>query len=63
VSDDRALVWPFGKHKGTRVEDVPTDYLEWALRETDIADRYPDVAEEADAQIRMRAGEGRAVKR
>ena len=24
---------PFGKHKGMKMEDVPTDYLKWALRE------------------------------
>ena len=26
-------VMPFGKHKGMKMEDVPTDYLKWALRE------------------------------
>ncbi len=24
---------PFGKHKGAKMEDVPLDYLKWALRE------------------------------
>lgn len=26
-------VMPFGKHKGLKMEDVPTDYLKWMLRE------------------------------
>lgn len=26
-------VMPFGKHKGAKMEDVPLDYLKWALRE------------------------------
>jgi hypothetical protein len=30
---------PFGKHKGERVEDTPTDYLEWAL--ANVADLDP----------------------
>lgn len=47
---------PWGKHKGEELEDVPTDYLEWILRE---ARRIPDdLAEEMENQIRMRAGEG-----
>lgn len=26
-------VMPFGKHKGLKMEDVPNDYIRWALRE------------------------------
>lgn len=26
-------IMPFGKHKGMKMEDVPLDYLKWALRE------------------------------
>lgn len=47
---------PFGKHKGEELEDVPTEYLEWALR--DGVFRSEALAEEAEAQIRMRGGEG-----
>jgi uncharacterized protein (DUF3820 family) len=46
---------PFGKYKGVALEDMPTDYLEWCLREMNLR---PDLAEEMEAQIRMRAGEG-----
>lgn len=31
-------VMPFGKHKGMKMEDVPTDYLKWALREMNNLD-------------------------
>jgi hypothetical protein len=27
---------PFGKHAGKPLPDVPTDYLEWALKETKL---------------------------
>ena len=47
---------PWGKFKGEELEDIPTDYLEWILRE---AKHIPDaLAEEIDNQIRMRAGQG-----
>jgi uncharacterized protein (DUF3820 family) len=48
---------PWGKHKGEELEDVPTDYLEWCLRQ-DVYTLVDDLAEEMDNQIRMRAGEG-----
>ena len=38
-----ALVMPFGKHKGERVDDLASDepgYLRWALEEVDM-DRWP----------------------
>lgn len=31
---------PFGKHKGTEVEDVPPDYLRWCV---DNVPMYPDL--------------------
>ena len=39
--DARAM--PFGKHKGSRVDDLATDepdYLRWVLEEVDM-DRWP----------------------
>jgi len=24
------LVWPFGKFKGIKIEDIPSSYLKWA---------------------------------
>lgn len=32
----RWLVMPFGKYKGKRFRDIPTGYLRWALRETNM---------------------------
>lgn len=27
---------PFGKHKGTELEDIPLDYLEWLVDNVDL---------------------------
>jgi uncharacterized protein (DUF3820 family) len=48
---------PFGKHKGERIEDLPTDYLEWCVKNMDEK-RNASLLEEMDAQLRMRNGEG-----
>ena len=29
-------VMPFGKHKGTRLKDVPADYKQWLLKQPDV---------------------------
>jgi hypothetical protein len=28
--------WPWGKHKGKAIEDIPTDYLVWVVYDSDI---------------------------
>jgi len=28
--------WPFGKHKGKRIKEVPRGYLQWALTNCDL---------------------------
>lgn len=49
---------PFGVHKGKQLEDIPTDYIEYILREFDLK----DVLEmELENQLKLRRGEG--VKR
>lgn len=48
---------PFGKHKGTALEDLPSDYLQWCLENLDDQ-RNASLLEEMDNQLRMRAGEG-----
>ena len=47
--------WPFGKHKGEDICDLPTDYIEWALGNMDL-----DLAltRELENQLKMRSGEG-----
>jgi hypothetical protein len=29
------ITMPFGKHKGTKLAEVPKDYLEWLIKNTD----------------------------
>ena len=29
-------VWSFGKHKGTRIDETPRDYIQWMLRQPDV---------------------------
>jgi uncharacterized protein (DUF3820 family) len=46
--------WPFGKHQGTLVENLPTAYIEWALENME----NPPFAEELQNQLDLRAGRG-----
>lgn len=50
---------PFGKYAGEPIEDVPTEYLEWACETWNFAtsDRKALLAE-MEAQIALRSGEG-----
>lgn len=32
-------VWAFGKHKGTRIDETPRDYIQWMMRQSDV-DKY-----------------------
>lgn len=35
--------WPFGKHKGKALKDVPKDYLEWAIMNlSSLNEEHPD---------------------
>lgn len=56
---DGTYKMPFGKHKGEKVEDVPTDYLEW-LEETLEPGKYNNDAflVEIRKQLAVRQGEG-----
>ena len=31
MPDSGDKIFPFGKHKGARLRDIPTGYLDWAL--------------------------------
>ena len=46
---------PWGKHKGEKVEDLPTDYLEWCLSNIEGNDA---LLREMQNQLDMRAGGG-----
>jgi uncharacterized protein (DUF3820 family) len=46
---------PFGKWKGEKLEDIPPDYLEWALENCDLR---PALQAEMEAQLALKRGEG-----
>lgn len=41
ISDDTPM--PFGKHKGTKLKDVPAHYLLWAYDEDWFEKQYPKI--------------------
>jgi hypothetical protein len=47
---------PFGKHKGTKMKDVPHSYWQWAMKNTDWFDETsetfdPDLAASIEAAL------------
>lgn len=36
---------PFGKHEGTKLQDLPANYVEWLLEQEWFQDEYPDYYE------------------
>ena len=48
----------FGVHKGEMIEDLPSDYIAWALANLAWLKGMPAVREEMMAQMEMRAGRG-----
>ena len=46
---------PWGMHKGEKIEDIPTDYIEWALENCDLR---PTLQHEMEAQLALKRGEG-----
>lgn len=50
------LVMPFGKHKGEKIEDLPTDYIEWCLE--NVERLSPSIQKEMENQLAGRRGEG-----
>jgi exodeoxyribonuclease X len=47
-------VIPFGKHRGAKWEEVPLDYLQWLVRQTDMD---PDALWRAHEELKRRAAE------
>jgi hypothetical protein len=45
---------PFGKHRGTPLEKVPTPYLRWVLSTVDL-DRYPGLRPAIEARLALGA--------
>ena len=45
MTDDTPM--PFGKFAGTRMGDIPSDYLAWLQRQPDVPSRHPHLYEYA----------------
>lgn len=48
------MLFPWGKHKGTPVKDVPRDYLDWAVRSADKMS--PELRDECERVLGLPAG-------
>ena len=53
VDLDRAWEFPFGKHKGVALADVPTDYLQWLANQPPKEGQYAE--QDAAQRSRFRA--------
>lgn len=51
---------PWGKHMGEEIGDLPTDYLEWVLGNTNIAPLY---IEEMETELELRSDRGARIKK
>ena len=51
-------VMPFGKHKGTLLSEVPTDYLWWVIEGAVAVDRFPGLAEAVEDELERRGEDG-----
>ena len=49
------MLMPFGKYKGEPLDEIPSDYLEWALENCDLR---PALQAEMEAQLALKRGEG-----
>ena len=54
-------VLPFGKHRGLRVSEVPTNYLAWMLGECDGLEAYLRIAAREELARRRSTRQGRAM--
>jgi len=48
------MLMPWGKHLGTDIEDLPTDYLKWLAENCDD----DEICEAADEEYRCRQDHG-----
>ena len=49
-------LWPFGRHKGTPIEELETDYIHWVLNNLERLNE--DLRVELKNQLALREGEG-----
>ena len=50
------MVMPFGKHRGEKISDLPSDYIEWCLE--NLENIRPDLQKEMENQLELRKGHG-----
>jgi len=50
MNADEGVVMPFGRHRGERIADLPTDYLCWLMTAEIRSARLRDAIEAAHAQ-------------
>lgn len=48
---------PFGNYQGSKISELPDDYLRWMVGELQDGD-FANLADEADAELKRRAAEG-----
>jgi uncharacterized protein (DUF3820 family) len=49
----------FGIHRGKTLNEIPSDYLEWLIRQDWFEDKYPDLLESTEGELDWRDQFGR----
>jgi uncharacterized protein (DUF3820 family) len=52
--DTTGVVLPFGKYLGRSLPEVPSSYLRWCASQDWFEERYSNLADMVDAEIRWR---------
>jgi len=54
------FIIPFGKHRGSGIEDVPTSYLEWLTEQDWFTEKFSEGAKAVgkELEFRQRFGDG-----
>jgi len=52
------MIMPFGKHKGSEISNLPTDYIEWAMSTFEYSESNKALLTEFGNQLALRRGDG-----
>jgi uncharacterized protein (DUF3820 family) len=55
MADDDSIILHFGKFRGKDLEDVPSDYLEWLLRQEWLEEKYSKYVEPIEMELKFRS--------